>query len=174
MGRDPHNEVSVIDYDPAWVATFESERDSIIAAVSAIEPPLVLIEHVGSTAVPGLAAKPIVDIMVCYEHLPEIDRISEPLAAVGYALVPKPEFTESYFFRRGETLDGTVHLHVTTVSSDFGRQMLRFRDALRDSPSLAADYAAFKRGLANQYPHDRPSYTLAKGPFITRIIGTQT
>jgi GrpB-like predicted nucleotidyltransferase (UPF0157 family) len=173
MQDDPHNEVSVIDYDPAWIAIYESERDQIVAALSTIEPALLLIEHVGSTAVPGLAAKPIVDIMVCYERLPEIDRVASALAEIGYAYVSKPEFTESYFFRRGESLDNTIHLHVTTITSEFGLQMLRFRDALRASPNLAADYAAFKRGLADQYPHDRPSYTLAKGPFITGVIGTQ-
>lgn len=169
MKADPHNEVAVIDYDPAWIATFESERARILAVLSAVEPPL-LVEHVGSTAVPGLAAKPIVDIMVSFERLPEIEQVSESLGAIGYTLVPKPEFTESYFFRKGTRLAETIHLHVTTVASEFGLQMLRFRDALRASPSLATDYAAFKRRLAEQYPHDRPAYTVAKGPFITGTI----
>lgn len=171
MQADPHNEVSVVDYDPRWAATFEEQRAVIVAALSRVEPPYVLVEHVGSTAVPGLASKPIIDIMVGYEQLPELAQIAPPLAAIGYAHVLKPEFTESHFFRQGESIDGTVHLHITTATSDFGRQMVRFRDALRASPALAADYAAFKRGLANQFPHDRPSYTRAKGPFVAGAIG---
>jgi GrpB-like predicted nucleotidyltransferase (UPF0157 family) len=165
---DPHNEVAVVDYDPQWIATYEQQRDIIVATLEAAGQPLVSVEHVGSTAVPGLAAKPIIDIMVCYERLPSLDAIIAPLAAIGYAHVPKPEFTESYFFRYGETFEGTIHLHITSATSEFGLQMLRFRDALRASPSLAADYAAFKRGLAEQFPHDRPSYTAAKGPFVSR------
>jgi GrpB-like predicted nucleotidyltransferase (UPF0157 family) len=165
---DPHNEVAVVDYDLGWIATFEEQRDIIVAALDAAGQRIVSVEHVGSTAVPGLAAKPIIDIMVCYEDMPTLDAILALLAAIGYAHVPKPEFTESYFFRHGETFEGTIHLHITTATSEFGLQMLRFRDALRASPSLAADYAAFKRGLAEQFPHDRPSYTAAKGPFVSR------
>lgn len=170
MATDPHNEVSVVDYDPVWGERFAAQRARILGALRDIAPPLALVEHVGSTAVPGLAAKPIIDIMVAYATLPGLDDVSEPLAAIGYEHVPKPEFTESYFFRQGETLDTTIHLHITTVESPFGTQMLRFRDALRASPDLAADYADFKRRLAEQYPNDRPSYTLAKGPFITNAL----
>jgi len=170
---DPHNTVAVIDYDPAWIATYEQQRDTIVAALDAAGQPHASVEHVGSTAVPGLAAKPIIDIMVCYEILPDLATILPLLAGIGYAYVPKPEFTESYFFRHGATFEGTIHLHITTATSEFGLQMLRFRDALRASPDLAADYAAFKRGLAAQFPHDRPSYTAAKGPFVTGIIGPQ-
>jgi GrpB-like predicted nucleotidyltransferase (UPF0157 family) len=168
MDNDPHTHVAVVDYDPAWVRTFEEQRAAIIATLKANGQPVALVEHVGSTAVPGLAAKPIIDIMVCYEQLPALEAILAPLAALGYHYVSRPDFTESYFFRRGETFEGLVHLHVTTLTSEFGLQMVRFRDALRASPDLAADYAAFKRSLAEQFPNDRPSYTAAKGPFVTR------
>ncbi len=168
MEDDPHNQVSVVDYDSSWVTTYEQQRDAIVAALNVVGPQVSVVEHVGSTAVPGLAAKPIIDIMVCYEQLPALDTISPALAMIGYTHVPKPEFTESYFFRHGDTFEGSIHLHITTLASQFGQQMLRFRDALRGSPSLAADYAVFKRQLAEQFPHDRPSYTAAKGPFVSR------
>lgn len=171
MAHDPHNEVAVLDYQPGWVAVFEAERDRIAAALTVTDSPPAGIEHVGSTAVAGLASKPIVDIMVTYTRLPDVDDITAALATPGYELVDKPEFTESLFFRRGATLESTIHLHVTTDTSAFGLQMLRFRDALRASPNLAAEYAAFKRGLAERFPDDRPSYTSAKGPFIMRVIG---
>jgi GrpB-like predicted nucleotidyltransferase (UPF0157 family) len=170
MAADPHYEVSVVDYDPVWQERFTAQRDSIVDALRDMALPLVLVEHVGSTAVPGLAAKPIIDIMVAYEELPPLDQATEALATIGYEHVPKPEVTESYFFRQGETLDSTIHLHITTVASPFGKQMLRFRDALRASPDLAAEYAVFKRQLAEQFPHDRPSYTQAKGPFIASAL----
>ena len=171
MAGDPHNEVAVLDYQPGWVTVFDMERERIVTALAAIDPQLDAIEHVGSTAVAGLASKPIVDIMVTYSRLPNVHDITEALAPLGYELVDKPEFTESYFFRRGTTLDSTIHLHITTDTSAFGLQMLRFRDALRASPSLAAEYSAFKRELAERFPDDRPSYTNAKGPFILRVIG---
>jgi GrpB-like predicted nucleotidyltransferase (UPF0157 family) len=171
MAGDPHNEVTVLDYQPGWKAVFDTERARVAAALSVVDSAPVEIEHVGSTAVAGLASKPIVDIMVTYEQLPDVERITAALATLGYELVDKPDFTESLFFRRGTTIESTIHLHVTTDTSQFGRQMLRFRDALRASPSLAAEYAAFKRDLATQFPNDRPSYTNAKGPFIVRIIG---
>ncbi len=170
MTGDPHNEVSVTEYDPEWILIFQTERDRIVEAVGSLHPQPRVVEHVGSTAVPGLAAKPIVDIMICYEAFPPIETIADLLAPIGYQHIEKPEFTESYFFRRGESLENTVHLHVTTISSEFGQMMLRFRDALRASPRLAADYAAFKRELAGQFPHDRPSYTQAKGPFVMHAI----
>jgi GrpB-like predicted nucleotidyltransferase (UPF0157 family) len=172
MAGDPHSHVAVVDYDPAWVRTFEEQRDAIMAAVQTAGQPVALVEHVGSTAVPGLAAKPIIDIMVCYAQLPELASILAPLAAIGYAYVPRPDFTESYFFRRGDTFESIIHLHVTTLTSEFGLQMVRFRDALRASPALAADYAAFKRALAEQFPDDRPAYTAAKGPFVSRATAS--
>ncbi|HEX5164778.1 MAG TPA: GrpB family protein [Thermomicrobiales bacterium] len=171
MAGDPHNEVAVLDYQPGWVAVFDAERERIAAALALVVPRPSAIEHVGSTAVAGMAAKPIVDIMVTYARMPAVDEVAAALAAIAYELVDKPEFTESLFFRRGETLATTIHLHVTTETSAFGRQMLRFRDALRASPRLAAEYAAFKRELAARFPDDRPSYTQAKGPFISGIIG---
>jgi GrpB-like predicted nucleotidyltransferase (UPF0157 family) len=112
--------------------------------------------------------------MVCYAQVPPLPTILAPLAAIGYDYVPRPDFTESYFFRRGETFESIIHLHVTSLTSEFGLQMVRFRDALRASPALAADYAAFKRALAEQFPDDRPAYTAAKGPFVTRATTPPT
>lgn len=171
MTADPRDEVSVVDDDPSWRARFMAERDSIVDAPRAVAPPLALIEHVGSTAVPGLAAKPIIDIMVAREGPPEREQVSASLARIGYEHVPKPESTENSFFRHGETLDTTIHPHITIVESPFGLRMLRFRDALRASPRLAADSEVFKRQLAERFPHDRPSYTRAKGPFIRSALG---
>lgn len=170
MAVDPHLDVAVVGYDPKWRTRFAEQQRLLADALGSIEPPVLVIEHVGSTAVPGLDAKPIIDIMVTFESLPPLHTVAGPLATIGYEHVPKPEFTESHFFRRGATLEGTDHLHVTSVESEFGLQMLRFRDALRAVPELAADYAAFKRQLAEQFPHDRPSYTRAKGPFIAEAL----
>jgi len=172
MHDNPHNHVAVVDYDPAWVKMYEDQRDAIVAALDDAGLPVARVEHVGSTAVPGLAAKPIIDIMVCYDELPALEVLLTPLTSIGYRYVPRQDFTESYFFRRGDSFEGAIHLHVTTLDSEFGLQMLRFRDALRASPSLAADYAAFKRTLAEQFPDDRPSYTAAKGPFVSRATAS--
>jgi alkanesulfonate monooxygenase SsuD/methylene tetrahydromethanopterin reductase-like flavin-dependent oxidoreductase (luciferase family)/GrpB-like predicted nucleotidyltransferase (UPF0157 family) len=167
----PHNAVAILDYDPAWVDSYDEQRAAILAALTPFAGEPIAVEHVGSTAVPGLAAKPIIDMMVAYQRLPPLELVIGPLETAGYQHVPRPEFTESYFFRRGGHDEGSHHLHITTVDSAFGRHMLRFRDALRASPALAADYAGFKRRLADRYPNDRPSYTRAKGPFVAGVLG---
>ncbi|MEK7247869.1 MAG: GrpB family protein, partial [Chloroflexota bacterium] len=129
----------------------------------------VAIEHVGSTAVPGLAAKPIIDIMPAIRSLADARHIIAPMEALGYEYVPEFEddLPERRYFRRG--VPRSHHVHVVETTSTFWRRHLAFRDYLRAHPETAAEYAALKRRLADGYGSDSGGYTNAKTEFITRI-----
>jgi GrpB-like predicted nucleotidyltransferase (UPF0157 family) len=145
---------------------FEEERDRISGAIGRW---LAAIEHVGSTSVPGLAAKPIIDIMPGLRSLADAPHIIGPMEALGYEYVPEFEaqLPERRYFRRG--IPRTHHVHVVEASSRFWRRHLAFRDWLRAHPGDAAAYAELKRKLATQYGADRAGYTDAKSEFILGI-----
>ncbi len=170
----PKSPIVVADYDPRWPALFEEEQARILAAIG---PWLVDIQHVGSTSVPGLAAKPIIDIMPGIRRLADAVHCIEPMRALGYQYIPEyeDELPERRYFRRppGEAFRGrgTHHVHMVETTSDFWRRHLLFRDYLRAHPDVAAEYSALKRRLAAQYGSDHDAYTDAKSEFITAIEG---
>lgn len=132
----------------------------------------VMIEHVGSTAVPGLAAKPIIDILLGAPSLAVIEARIEQLAAIGLEYVNKHEHAfpmRRYFVRPADTAL-CVHLHCVQSDSAFWREHLAFRDLLRAQPDLLAQYQALKLQLAQQFATDRAAYTDAKGPFIRAAL----
>ena len=136
---------------------------------------LVGIEHVGSTSVPGLAAKPVIDIMPGLRDLGDSPLIVRPLQALGYRYFPEHEdvLPERRYFAlpAGDEHRGRrrFHLHIVETTSEFWRRHLAFRDYLRAHPDVAGEYAALKRRLAAEYGSDREGYTEAKTEFITRI-----
>ncbi|WP_232316818.1 GrpB family protein [Paenibacillus sp. D9] len=161
------SQVIVMEYDPSWQTEYESEKARILAALAGES---IWVEHIGSTSVPGLAAKPIVDIAVGVAHLSIADAFIQPLAAIGYEYVPKPEFPPRRFFRQGEWGKGTHHLHVYEIGSEEWKGNLLFRDSLRSDPGLRRQYAELKADLASRHPDDRAAYTAHKGPFIRTVM----
>jgi GrpB-like predicted nucleotidyltransferase (UPF0157 family) len=159
--------VEIFPYDPAWPRRFEAERLVLADVFAGIE---ARIEHVGSTAVPGLGAKPIVDIMLGVANLVEIEQRIAALEAGGYRYVPEHEaqIPERRYLRKPRLGPSAVHLHCVVTGSAFWVRQLAFRDYLRAHPEAAADYDALKRGLALRL--DRKAYTDAKGPFIEGIL----
>jgi GrpB-like predicted nucleotidyltransferase (UPF0157 family) len=154
--------IEIVDYDAAWPQEFEQLRDRAAAAVGELA---VAIEHVGSTAVPGLAAKPVIDLVVVVEP----DRVQaavDRLSAIGYVHRGNlgVEGREAFDAPEGERRH---HLYVSPTDSEELRAQLAFRDRLRESPALAARYEALKRELAVTFRHDRPGYTEAKTDFVT-------
>ncbi len=159
--------VVIVDYDPEWPARFEEERAIIEAAIG---PRTVAIEHVGSTAVPGLGAKPVVDIMVGIDSLADAAACIEPLGAAGYTYYPDHEAEmpeRRYFDVQSGTRD--AHLHMVEYGGAFWRRHLAFRDYLRAHPEAAAEYDRLKRDLAAHYGSDRDGYTNAKTEFVQSI-----
>ncbi len=162
--------VKIVDYDPNWPKIFEREKKLILSAVGHI---VVKIEHIGSTAIPGLGAKPIVDILVAVNHLKDAGKCIEPLKLIGYEYKPRLEadIPERRFFGKGDPLrEQHYHLHMVELTSDFWKRHLLFRNYLRTHPEAAREYHKLKQQLASEYGRNREGYTEAKTPFIESIV----
>jgi GrpB-like predicted nucleotidyltransferase (UPF0157 family) len=150
----------VVPYDPEWPRLFERERARLEHALARwLEGG---IHHVGSTAVPGLAAKPIIDMLAGVRDLDEARGAFAALEALAYEFLPhRPEALR--FHRPG------YHLHLTQPGSDLWRERLAFRDALRESRELRNEYADWKRKHSAHEPRAGP-YTASKWPFVARVL----
>jgi len=154
-------------YDLSWPERFAQERAALEEAIGAWA--VGGIHHVGSTAVPGLDAKPIVDILVGVDSLGASRACFDPLKRLEYVYAPyRPE--EMHWFCKPHPSRRTHHLHLVPTDSGRFRDELAFRDRLRANPELAAEYAALKRGLAERFADDREGYTGAKAGFICRTL----
>ena len=168
----PSLPVVIADYDPRWPAVYDEEGARIQAAIGEW---LLGIEHVGSTSVPGLAAKPVVDIMPGLRSLGDSPHIVKPLQKLGYQYFPEHEtvMPERRYFAlpAGDKHRARrrFHIHAVETTSAFWRRHLSFRNYLRAHPDVADEYGALKRRLAAEYGSDRVGYTEAKTEFITRI-----
>lgn len=162
--------VSIEDPDPAWA-------EVAVTLVSELQPRLVSwldgrIEHIGSTAVPGLAAKPIVDVMAPVTALAATHDADSVLAATGWELVP-PELDARPWRRFYVLPDGKrrlAHLHLLERAHPRWRDALVFRDVLRERPDLVRSYAELKRAAAASHGDDREAYTAAKSAFVERVV----
>ena len=168
MRSDP---IVILPYSAAWVGAFELERDRIAPVLERwLARP---IEHVGSTAIPGMAAKAIVDMVAVVHTVDGLDAAVEPLRALGWVHAPEPDQTQRFrSFCTPNIAQRTHHLHVFERSSDSWRDLLAFRDYLRAHPGLAAAYAALKRQLAAQHgsdPNHREPYRAGKAAFIQEV-----
>jgi GrpB-like predicted nucleotidyltransferase (UPF0157 family) len=159
--------ISIAPYDPGWPALFDRERDLLRGAIGAWI--LGDIHHVGSTAVPGLDAKPIIDILVGVEDLATSRACFGPLAELGYLYAPYLP-GEMHWFCKPDPRRRTHHLHLVPCDSRRYRDELAFRDRLRSNPEKARDYAELKHRLAARFEHDREGYTEAKADFIGRVL----
>jgi GrpB-like predicted nucleotidyltransferase (UPF0157 family)/ribosomal protein S18 acetylase RimI-like enzyme len=159
--------IELAPYDPAWPERFEDERTALEEAIG--EWVTGGIHHVGSTAVPGLTAKPIVDILVGVESLDASRGCFEPLARLDYLYAPY-RAEEMHWFCKPHPARRTHHLHLVPTDSDRFRDELAFRDRLRADPGLAGEYAELKGRLADRFRRDREAYTEAKAAFISNAI----
>jgi GrpB-like predicted nucleotidyltransferase (UPF0157 family) len=170
MERYGGGSIVVSDYDPAWPAMFEHERTSLRAALG---PFVLTIEHIGSTAVPGLAAKPIIDLQVSVHCLAEAQsRCVELLRALGYAYLPQYEawLPGELFFRKAPAGPWTHHLHILQGDDPRWQDRLLFRDYLRNHSEAAATYAKLKRDLAAAFDDDISGYRNAKDAFVAATM----
>lgn len=158
----------IVSYDGAWPVRFEKERAALAATIG--EWVFGGIHHVGSTAVPGLDAKPIIDILVGVRDLNESRACFDPLVALGYKYAPH-RADEMHWFCKPHPLRRTHHLHLVPAGSPRLRDELAFRDHLREHRHDAQQYAALKRQLARQFRDGREGYTAAKADFIRAALG---
>jgi GrpB-like predicted nucleotidyltransferase (UPF0157 family) len=162
--------IEISGYDPAWPAMFEAERARIAAV---LDPLPIAIEHVGSTAVPGLAAKPIIDMLVAVENLPAAEpRCLEALPALGYTYMGEYEawLPEEMLFRKGMPGPWTHHLHVLEPLGPRWEELILIRDYLRQHPTIASAYGDLKKALALVFEDDIATYREAKRPFLQALL----
>ncbi len=170
MERYGGGSIVVADYDSAWPRLFQIERVRVGAALG---PQALAIEHVGSTSVPGLAAKPIIDLLVGVPDL-SVARTTtiDPLVALGYTYLPEYEsfLPDELFFRKGMPGPWTHHIHVMETTNPRWEGFILFRDYLRARPDKAKAYGDLKKQLAAAFGEDIASYRNAKHAFVTKTM----
>jgi len=159
--------VEIVPYDPSWPRLFEEERASLVRVIAPwLAGP---VEHIGSTAIPGVAAKPVIDIMAIVESLDASRPALEVLAANDYCYAPYRAESEHWFCKPSPAFR-THHLHLVPSGSPLLAEAIAFRDYLRAHADVANEYADLKRRLAREHRLDREAYTEAKTPFIQRVL----
>jgi GrpB-like predicted nucleotidyltransferase (UPF0157 family) len=159
--------VRLVPYDPAWPGLYVAEAERLQESFTAAG--LVgLLEHTGSTAIPGLPAKPVLDILGGYPEGASVTAYIDALTRADYIHRGEQGIPGREFFRRGNPR--SYHLHLAAIDSAFWRDHLTFRDRLRADDSLRDAYAALKLDLAARFPQDRQAYIDAKAPFVKEIL----
>jgi GrpB-like predicted nucleotidyltransferase (UPF0157 family) len=161
---DPVVRIAIVEYDPRWPSLYEAERARLAAVLNLH---VVSIEHIGSTAVPGLPAKSLIDILVTVDHLGSPDGYIQPLRSLGYTYFPVLGNSHRYSFGKG--VPHTHHVHIVEHGGDEHRRPIVFRDYLRSHPEAARQYAVLKRELAVRFHGNRHAYNAAKTDFIRSI-----
>ena len=177
VARVVREEIAVVPYDPDWPHRFGQEKAHLLAILP--RELIGRIEHFGSTAVPGLAAKPVVDILVEVTDLEATKvRIAPVLESLGYDYFWRPTFGDdvppfyAWFIKRDPaTRARTHHIHMVTADMEFQEfwDRILFRDYLIEYPEVAKQYETLKLQASSAFPNDRVAYTGAKSQFILRV-----
>jgi GrpB-like predicted nucleotidyltransferase (UPF0157 family) len=161
--------VELEPYQPSWSDAYDAE----VARLNDVVGDRVRrFEHIGSTAVEGIPAKPIIDALTLVDEFATATDLVEPLEARGYERRPD-EVDGRVFLAKGPPENRTCYLSITELGSRFHEEKIAFREALRDDPELAARYASLKRRLAERYPENRERYTAEKGAFVRDVLDQQ-
>jgi GrpB-like predicted nucleotidyltransferase (UPF0157 family) len=166
----PSRPVVLADYDPAWPRTFEVLRDEIAAACGDL---IVRIEHIGSTSVPGLAAKPVIDVMPGLRRFEAGDRCAALLAPLNYRYKGDGGIPGRHYFQKdwdSATGERIANVHMYEVGHDEWIAHLAFRDLLREHDEWRLRYEALKRELATRHPNDMEAYAEAKTAFVKEAV----
>lgn len=173
IDRAVKEKIDIVPYNPSWPKKFQEEKDFLLAKFPQI---IRRVEHFGSTAVPGLASKPIVDMLIeILSHKAVVENILPILTSLGYDYFYRPELDElkppyyDWFIKRNSNGKRTHHLHMVKKGSKLWER-LKFRDYLRAHPEATKEYGDLKSELSNKYPNDREAYTKAKTAFISEVM----
>src|SRR5215472_18362092 len=171
MPTVPEPKLEIVPYDPQWPACFNAEATRLRTALGRIA---LRIDHNGSTAVPGLAAKPTIDIQISVAQLSPLAIYRDPLKSIGYVHVPHADDSFCPFFHRPAQWPHSHHVHVVQAGGDEERKTLAFRDYLREHSDVADQYLALKMKLAAATNADdaaeREAYANAKSEFIDGVV----
>ncbi|GAA5035877.1 GrpB family protein [Actinopolymorpha pittospori] len=166
-----HAAVRIVEYDPTWPTRYAEEATLLTETLGSR---LLRVEHVGSTSVPGMPAKPIIDILAAVAGYDDFPTVVTDLEKIGYLYTPESESDDPdrRVFRKGPddmTRLRTHHLHVTEAGSPYWQRIVAFRDHLRRTPEVATAYADLKKGLAAEHAREPRSYTAGKHDFVTTV-----
>lgn len=160
-------EITIEEYNPIWSKEFEAEK---VKLKDILADKVLAIEHIGSTSVEGLGAKPILDISIGVNEIGVVSEFIEPLKQIGYEFVYHKSFPERRFFRKGRWGAGTHHLHFYQFNGEHWNNQILFRNYLRTHPDVLKEYHQLKVDLAEKFRFDRASYTESKAAFIQRVL----
>lgn len=155
--------IRIVESDPAWAARAQEELSRLAEALASVA---VRVEHIGSTAVPGLDAKPIIDLQLSVAAVKPRERYARPLERLGYLFAPNPESPHLHFFAKPAERPRSYHLHVCEAGGAHEFRHLALRDYLRAHTDEAANYAVHKRDAAKGAPQDRLAYIEAKEGYV--------
>ena len=158
--------VKLAPYTAEWKRLFEEERSHLQAVLGAN---VLDIQHVGSTSIPRIVAKPIIDIAIAVESFERARVCVKPIEGLGYEYIGEHGIPRRHFFVKGNPR--AYHVHMNEISGRDWENQVLFRDYLLQHPAAAREYTALKVRLAEQFPFDREAYTDGKAPFIERILG---
>lgn len=158
--------VELQSYDPEWLRLFEAETERLTAV---FQPNLVAIHHIGSTAVPGIKAKPIIDILVVVRDIEQVDTVNEAMNQLGYIARGENGVDGRRYFRKGSDVYHTHHIHTFQDGHHEIARHLNFRDYLIAHPDVAQAYGRLKEELARKYVSEPPLYTNSKTDFIEDV-----
>jgi GrpB-like predicted nucleotidyltransferase (UPF0157 family) len=168
MSGVKEGQVTLVPYDSRWPREFAVERKRLEDKLGSA---VITIEHIGSTAVQGLCAKPIIDINVAIYSLEDASELIKPLQELGYEHAPNQWFTDRFFFSKGTKHATTRHLNIVEITSETAWEApILFRDYLAVHPEAKDAYATLKTELAAKYANDRTQYTEAKSRFVLDIL----
>ncbi|MDM8527839.1 GrpB family protein [Anaerolineales bacterium HSG24] len=155
--------VKVVPHDPNWIQLFDQEAKCLSAILG---DEIIAIHHIGSTAIPNIYAKPILDFLIEVRNIDIINQFNGPLAQVGYEAKGEFGLPGRRFFSKGVGSERTHHVHIFQTNNPEYERHLAFRDYLRTHPDVAYQYSRLKQELAGRFPKDSVAYTRAKDDFI--------
>jgi GrpB-like predicted nucleotidyltransferase (UPF0157 family) len=159
-----HALIVVAPYDPQWPAEFERAAAELVLVIG---ENLVAVHHIGSTSIPGIHAKPVIDILLAVRDLAAIDACGDGISQLGYEVKGEFGIPERRYFRRDDASGRRTHqIHAFVSGSPHIGRHLVFRDFLREHPQLAGEYSRLKQRLAAEHPHDMDAYMDGKDAFI--------
>jgi GrpB-like predicted nucleotidyltransferase (UPF0157 family) len=157
--------VRLVSYTSAWKQLFKQEK---AALQDRLAGSIIAIQHIGSTSIPGMPAKPIIDIAIAVAHFEQARVCIPMMEELGYQYKGEFGIPRRHYFVKGDPR--LFHVHMSEIDSQEWHDTLLFRDYLRSHARLAREYAQLKVQLAAQYPHDREAYMEGKTAFVLRVL----
>jgi GrpB-like predicted nucleotidyltransferase (UPF0157 family) len=159
--------VKLVEHSPNWSECFREERELLLRILG---EKVVDVRHIGSTSIPGMAAKPIIDILAAVQALTDVETFVDDLNKFGYEDKGDGGVPGRRFFVKGVAANRTHHLNFCETNSEFWTSHVAFCDYLVRHPATAQEYSLLKRKLADQFPIDRSAYTAGKEQFVRLVL----